>query len=266
MQTRKIYFDETDKNAYLEVFSDGKKTAPRKAILIIPGGGYRRVAADREGGPVAEAFLAYDFVAFVLNYTVFEKPFPSHLIQASKAMKYIKDNKEEYGIDTENVFVVGFSAGGHLAGSLGTMWDKKEIYDEIDMPFGYNKPKGMMLIYPVVSSKYKFHKPSFDSLLLDEDAPREKRKACSLEENVSKNTPPAFIMHTSNDELVDVRNSLTLGAALKKHNILFEMHIYPDAPHGIALATEVTMRDEEKFNNPHIAEWVKNAVYWAEHL
>ena len=132
----RILMDKNDENAYLDCYvADKKENYTRKAILIIPGGGYGMVS-DREGEPIAMAFMPYGYNAFVLNYSCKKFPFPTHLIQASKAMKHIKDNAEEYGIDAENVFVVGFSAGGHLAGSLATMWNNEEIYKEIDMPFG----------------------------------------------------------------------------------------------------------------------------------
>jgi len=97
------------------------------------------------------SYDTYGYNAFVLHYSVSsnsDKIFPSQLIQASMAMKHIKDHAEEYNIDPGKVFVTGFSAGGHLTASLGIMWNKKEIYDAIDMPYGYNKPTGIMPIYP----------------------------------------------------------------------------------------------------------------------
>lgn len=265
MLYEKIYFDESDKEVFLEVYAAEKVGEfVRKAILVIPGGGYSNVCADREGEPIAMAFMPHGYNAFVLHYSVNKKPFPAQLIQASKAMKYIKDNAEKYNIDSEKVFTVGFSAGGHLAASLGTMWHKKEIYDAVDMPYGYNAPRGMMLIYPVISAKY--HKMSFENLIMDNENFEEKAKECSIENFVDEKTCPAYIIHTSNDGLVDVRNSLLLAEALKKSEKMFEMHIYPDAPHGIALANEITQCGEPKFNNSIIAEWVNNAVKWAENL
>ena len=148
---KRVDFEGEGKNVYLDVYvANPLENAKRKAILVIPGGGYNFVS-DREGEVVAQAFMPYGYNAFVLNYSVAsesEDLFPRQLIQASKAMKYIKDNADEFDIDPDKVFVVGFSAGGHLTGSLATMWDLKEVYDEIDMPMGYNKPAGAILCYP----------------------------------------------------------------------------------------------------------------------
>lgn len=265
MLYEKVRFDEQDPDAFLEVYvADQVRGFVCNAMLVIPGGGYKKVCSDREGEPIAQAFMPYGFNAFVLHYSVKKKPFPAHLIQASKAIKYIKDNAQRYNIYPEKVFTVGFSAGGHLAASLGTLWHMEEIYQQVSMPYGYNKPAGMMLIYPVISAKY--HKMSFDNLMMDENAPAELLERCSIENCVSEKTCPAFIIHTANDQLVDVRNALVMADALAVNGIKFELHIYPDAPHGIALGNKITMGTNEKFCNPVIAQWVRHAAVWAENL
>ena len=261
----KIFFDEKDKEAFLEVYAADKiGDFVRNAILVIPGGGYSCVCSDREGEPIAMTFMNYGYNAFVLHYSVNKKPFPAHLIQASKAMKYIKDNAEKYNINPEKVFTVGFSAGGHLAASLGTMWDKEEIYKEIDMPHGYNKPKGMMLVYPVISSEH--HTFTFNNLLMEENPSEEKLKMCSIENAVSEKSSPAYIVHTSNDQTVNVKNSLVLGDKFASIGIKFEMHIYWDAPHGVALGNKITECGEKKWNDASIAKGIENAVFWAEKI
>ena len=260
-----IKFDEFDDSAYLEIYiADKVGDFVRNAILVIPGGGYAEVCAEREGEPIAMAFMPYGYNAFVLHYSTLKKPFPAHLIQASNAIKHIKDNAEKYNIDPEKIYTVGFSAGGHLAASLGTMWHKKEIYDVVDMPFGYNKPKGMMLIYPVISPKH--HTGSFDNLLMEQNASSEKLDAVAIEHNVDERSCPAYILHTSNDEMVDVKNSLIIADALASHSIKFEMHIYPDAPHGVALGNEITKCGNPKWCNDAISKWIENAVLWADTL
>ena len=267
MLYEKIQLDEHDENVFLQVYAADKiGDYVRKAILVIPGGGYGMVCSDREGEPIAMAFMPYGYNAFVLHYSVKKDPFPSHLIQASKAMKYIKDNAERFNINTEKVFVVGFSAGGHLAATLGTMWNKKEIYEEVDMPKGYNKPAGMMLVYPVISGGEISHANSFRNLLCTQEPTEEQLQSVSIENFIDENSSPAYIIHTSNDNVVDVRNSLVLADRLAAQKIKFELHIYPDAPHGIALANEITKCGNEKWCDSSMAEWVKNAVSWAEKL
>ena len=238
----------------------------RSAILVIPGGAYHGISTDREGDAIAMAFMPYGFNAFVLEYSVTsnsDKPFPAQLIQASKAVKHIKDNAEKYGIDPEKVFAVGFSAGGHLCGSLGTMWNKKEIYERVDMPYGYNKPAGVMLIYPVISTKY-YDSGTFQNLLKKTEITDADDCLSSIDKNVTEESSPMFIMHTSNDQAVDVRHSVALAAALSEKRIKFELHIYPDSPHGVALGNEITACGNEKWINTSIAKWVENAVEWSK--
>ena len=265
MLFEKIKLDDKFEDCCLDTYvADKVGNYVRSAILVIPGGGYARVCSEREGEPIAQAFMPHGFNAFVLHYSVGKKPFPLHLIQASMAIKHIRDNAEKYNIDPDKVFVVGFSAGGHLAASLGTMWDLKDIYDRISMPYGYNKPSGMMLIYPVIS--HKFHSISFDNLAMNKEAPEELLEYYSIENHISEKTSPAFILHTSNDQVVNVKNSLLLAEKMASLGLKFELHIYPDAPHGIALGNEITKGGEEKFNNPSIAKWVENSVAWAKGL
>jgi len=262
----KIRLDDIDETAFLEVYAADKVgDFVRKAILVIPGGGYGGVCADREGEPIAMAFMPYGYNAFVLHYSV-GKPFPNHLIQASKAMKYIKDNAERYNINPEKVFAVGFSAGGHLAATLGTMWDREEIYQELSMPFGYNKPAGMMLIYPVISGKEFRHAGSFQNLLCTENPTEKQLMDMSVENCISESSSPAFLMHTSNDQAVNVRNSLVLADNLAAKGIKFELHVYPDAPHGIALGNAITKCDNEGWCNSAISKWIEHAVAWADGL
>ena len=151
--------------AYIsDIMPEVQYSKKRKAILVIPGGGYTFVA-DREGEPIAYEFLANGYNAFVLTYSVKENcEFPSPLIEASIAMKYIKDNADEFHINKDDISVIGFSAGGHMAALLGTMWHTKYVYDNIDMEYGYNKPKAMILAYPVILSGPDTHKGTIETI------------------------------------------------------------------------------------------------------
>ena len=265
MLYEKIYLDKNNENVYLEAYiADPIGDFVRNAILVIPGGGYFNICSDREGEPIGMAFMPHGYNAFVLHYSTNGPKFPTQLIDASRAIAHIRDNAEKYNINPDKVFAVGFSAGGHLAASLGTMWHRPEITEALGIPHGYNKPTGMMLIYPVISAE--FHKLSFDNLLQDEKDNAEMLKICSIENNVDENSAPAFIMCTSNDQTVDVRNSLAIANKLADKGIKFELHIYPDGPHGVALGNEITKCGVDKWCNPAIAKWVENAAYWAENL
>lgn len=266
MKYEKIRLSEQDENVYLEAYiADPLPAFTRKAILVLPGGGYNTVCSDREGEPVAMAFMPYGYNAFVLHYTVKrKKPFPIQLIEAAKAIVHIRSHAEAYGIDPEQLFVVGFSAGGHLAASCGVLWKMDEIYQNVPMPYGYNKPNGVMLIYPVVSGTY--HRGSFRNLLCTDTPSSEQLEACNIEKHVDGDSVPAFILHSSNDETVDVKNSLSLAWAYSNAGLQYEMHIYPDAPHGVALANRITECEKPGWYNPAMAEWVRLAAAWAENL
>lgn len=264
MINKKISLSETNENVFLEIFVPEKnKGFVRDAILVIPGGGYIGLCDDREGEPIALEFVQKGLAAFVLHYSVGEyAKFPRPLIEASLAMKHIKDNAEEYNINPDRVFVTGFSAGGHLTVSLGTMWHIKEIYDEIDMPFGYNKPLGILPIYPVVSANVPTHMRSFQNITGNENPTKEELLKYSLDERVDEKSAPAFICHTSTDKVVSVFNSLCLANAYARQNIPFELHVFKEAPHGVALGNKITEYENSAWVNPSCEMWTTLAVMW----
>ena len=266
MNTFKISLDCAPEGAYLDAYIPSiLPNKKRRALLIIPGGGYSSLAEEREGSPIAEAFIPYGFTPFVLHYYVGKKkPFPIQLIQSSYAIKHIKEHAEEYGIAPDEVFAVGFSAGGHLAGSLAVMNSYAELYQGTGIDPESIKLRGAMLIYPVITPKY--HIASFKNLLCTAEPGESELELVSLDKQVTENCAPVFIMHTSNDGAVNVMNSLALAEAYSSVGTEYEMHIYPDAPHGIALANDITSENVEKWNNKRIAEWVRMSSEWADEL
>lgn len=260
----KIALDESDERVFLEVYAPNKiEGFIRDALLVIPGGGYGCVCSDREGEPVALDFVQKGMAAFVLHYSVGAKAlFPRPLIEASKAMKYIKDNADKYGINKERVFATGFSAGGHLCTALGTLWHLKEIYDAVPMEYGYNRPKGIVPVYPVVSALVPTHMGSFQCITGKNELSDDERARWSLERFVDESSAPACIIHTSDDTCVPVFNALTLAEAYAKKGMKFELHIFRTAPHGMALANEITARDVEEWHNEANAAWPALAREW----
>ena len=264
MKISRRYLECNMDNVYIDAYiADTPYDVKRSAILIIPGGGYSSVCADREGYPIADAFIPYGFNAFILNYYVGrEIPFPVQTVQAATAIKHIKDNADEYGIDPSRVFVIGFSAGGHLAACTATMWNLPEIYEAVGGEAEDIRPLGAMLMYPVISPKY--HVYSFKNLVHYDSPGEQTLEKLSVDKRVTPDSAPAFILHSSDDPAVDVRNSLVYADACKESGVPFEMHIYPSAPHGIALGNRITSMGRPELENKRIAEWVRLAAEWAE--
>lgn len=278
---KKIPLSDSDENVFLEAYiAEPIGDFVRKAILMLPGGGYAGLDWKREGEAAGMAFMPHGYNFFVLHYSINRvKKFPAQLIEAAKAIKHIKDNAEEYNINPEQVFAAGFSAGGHLCACCGTMWNRKEIYDEIDMPYGYNKPRGIILVYPVISGMVNERKrgfacndvhwnvgSTFMNLLCNNNPLLDELKDCSAERFVTSESSPAFIVHTSDDEEVNVNNSLVLAQAYENHDLQFEMHIYPSAPHGAVLGNEITKCGVDGWYNKAFSKWVEQAAFWAENL
>lgn len=239
-----------------------------EAILVIPGGGYANVCTMREGEPIALAFVARGYNAFVLHYSVGAKAkFPAPLVDASLAIAHIKRHSEEYHINPDRIFVTGFSAGGHLCAMIGTMWNHEEVYKNTDIQFGENKPCGCMPIYPVITAtEGECHFGSFQNLIGSETPTREKLEYFSLENRVSEETVPMFITSTATDDLVPVESSLYLATALSKKGIPFELHIYPYGPHGLALGNEITALNNTDMQNGRYSRWVDDACAWVKEM
>ena len=227
----------------------------RGAVLICPGGGYR-YTSDREAEQIALQFNAAGFHAFVVYYTTDPVKHPKPLMEVSRAVCIIREHAEEWMVKADEIAVCGFSAGGHLAASLGVHWDKPYLLQTMGITKDLNKPNALILSYPVISSGEFAHRDSFVSLL-GEDADSSLLHEMSLEHQVNEKTPPTFIWHTFEDKSVPVENSLMFAQSLRKNSIPFEMHIYPHGKHGMSLATE-----ETDHVNPHVASWMGLCIEW----
>lgn len=266
MTYKKIFLKENDPEVYLEAYiADAVGQRRNKALLVLPGGGYGSVCSDREGEPIALAFLPYGYNAFVLHYTVGRKaPYPTQLREVALAIGHIKDHAYDYHIDPSKVFGVGFSAGGHLVASAGVFWKRPEVTEGLDMPEGYHRLAGIMPIYPVINSDG--HNESFRNLLCDDHPAQADMDYLAVDKYVDSDSAPAFIVHTADDQVVDARNSLALAMAYADAKVSYELHIFPHAPHGVALGNAVTDCGSPDWNDPMIAKWVEMAAYWAEKL
>ena len=231
----------------------------RGSVLILPGGGYS-YTSPREAEPVALQYTAVGYNAFVLDYSVEPNKFPQALQDTCRALTLIRQNAGGWNIDPEKIAVCGFSAGGHLAASLGVFWNRNELISATGIDNNLVQPNALILAYPVITSDDFGHSKSFQNLL-GADATPEMLEMMSLEKQVSSITPPTFLWHTFEDDLVPVENSLSFASALNRYKIPFELHVYPRGTHGLALATKETA-NEEHIANGHVATWLGLSIQW----
>lgn len=203
----------------------------RPAVVVVPGGAYSMVS-KREAEPIANAFLARGFQTFVLTYLCQPQgaAYPEQLMELGCAVDYVKKHAEKYGVNPEEIFVVGFSAGGHLACNLAVDYASvsEKVGREIDA-----KPTAAGLAYPVISNRYGYA-GTHENLLYPytEEAKEELLKVLNLDEVVTEQTVPCFLWTTACDALVPAENTLQFALALAKHNVPYEVHIYPFGAHG----------------------------------
>lgn len=231
----------------------------RPAIVICPGGGYA-MTSDREAEPIARRFLSLGFPCFVLRYTVGASLlFPAPQLELAAAVAMVRSRAEEWRIDPDKIVVCGFSAGGHLAASLGMFWNRSFLTDPLGFQHGEARPNGLILAYPVITSGPFTHLGSMQNLLGSRY--EECLELVSLEKQVTADTPPVFLWHTFEDSIVPVENALLLAAALREKGISLEMHILPHGDHGLALADE-----EGGMVMPACQPWPQWASRWLRDL
>ncbi|MFI3202258.1 MAG: alpha/beta hydrolase [Eubacteriales bacterium] len=226
----------------------------RPAVVICPGGGYE-YTSEREATPVALEFVARGIHAFVLHYTCDTAKFPTQLIEVATAVKTIRERAKEWNIIPNQISVCGFSAGGHLAGSLGVFWNHSILRD-CGFSDTLHKPNALILSYPVITSGAKAHRGSFTHLL--EEETKESLELVSLEHHVTKDVPPVFIWHTFDDTSVPVENTLLFANATVQHGVLTELHIYPSGRHGISTATSLV--NEPEYMQKNVGTWLPFAI------
>lgn len=241
----------------------------RPAVLICPGGGYYRTSS-REGEHIAIRYNALGFNAFVLKYSCAPAVWPAALLELAAAAALIRENAETWGIHPDKLYVSGFSAGGHLAASLGTLWNAElpcgpllpgetfflapeENRDSL-------RPDGLVLSYPVITSGPFAHEGSFRNLLADRYD--ELHDFFSLENRVSADTPPTFLWHTFEDSAVPVENSLYFAQALRSAKVPFELHIYEPGAHGLSSAGEETINETGWGIQSECQGWLDLAAVW----
>lgn len=217
----------------------------RGAVVVCPGGGYV-MKADHEGDPIARMLNSQGISAYVLDYRVAPCPYEAPLADAKRALRLVRS------MGYKKVGILGFSAGGNLCCAAATLYDAGDPDSSDPVESFTSRPDAFIPCYAVSSFGEYTHMGSREALLGDKKDDEALVRRFSAELNVTKDTPPAFLWHTSRDEAVPVQNSLTLAKALADHGVPFEMHISPYGRHGLGLAEE----------NVPVSSWSQSLCLW----
>ncbi|HTX35126.1 MAG TPA: alpha/beta hydrolase [Bryobacteraceae bacterium] len=224
------------------------------AVVVCPGGGYTHLATDKEGTQIALWLNSLDVNAFVLKYRLGPKyHHPIELGDAQRAIRTVRTRAAEYHVKPDRIGIMGFSAGGHLASTAGTHFDagNPSAADPIDR--ASSRPDFLILCYPVITFGQFAHRGSEHMLLGDNPDPKLVENL-SNELQVTPQTPPTFLFHTTTDTTVPVENSILFYSALRKAGVPAELHIYERGPHGVGLA----QTDEALSSWPaRLADWLR---------
>lgn len=240
----------------LEIYlpTAGKRTGA--AVVIVPGGGYGAIAYTHEGTDIAKEFNAFGVAAFVLKYRLpSDKIMPDKTIgplqDAQQAIKTVRMRAAEWKIDATKVGILGFSAGGHLASTAGTHFNKTLIENNENTDL---RPDFMVLVYPVISlSDSLMHKGSRDNLL-GTNANETLIRQYSNDLQITAQTPPTLLIHAGDDKGVKVGNSIKFYEGLIKNGVSAEMHLYPSGGHGFG---QVPGRTPDRWTD-RVQHWLKS--------
>ena len=229
------------------------------ALLIAPGGGYERVVLDKEGYELAAWLSARGVTCFVLMYRLPAQGWKNApdvpLADAQRAMRLIRAQAGEWRIDPNRVAAIGFSAGGHLCADLATRFERK-VYDPVDAAdAGSARPMLAAPIYPVISMDPAIAHGGSRKNLIGKDPSAELEAEHSADRQVSRVTPPCFLMHADDDNVVPVENTLRFRAALKKSGVPVETHLFEQGGHGFGLRGTV---------GKPVAAWPELYFGWAK--
>ena len=241
----------------IDVYLPSIRNSKGEAVVIFPGGGYYGLAYDWEGTDVAKWLNSQGIVAVVVKYRLptsksLIEPYKAPIQDAMRALRLVRSYSKEWQIEEDKIGIMGFSAGGHLASTLGTHFSAS-YYDPIDDIDKLSpKPDFMALIYPVIKMGTPDSHRGSAVALLGEEATKDKLDAFSNQNRVTNDIPRTFILHSIDDTVVPVSNSQAIFQALLDKNISVECHFYPTGGHGFGLG----------LTDPSVASWTDLFVQW----
>jgi acetyl esterase/lipase len=225
---------------------------PAAAVVVCPGGGYGMLAGH-EGEPIARWLNTLGITAAVVKYRLGPKyHHPVMLGDAQRAIRTVRANAKKWNVDPKRVGILGFSAGGHLAATASTQFDAGDANAPDAVDRLSSRPDVSVLVYPVITMTDPHTHAGSRRNLLGDNPTAEQIDAMSAEKRVTKQTPPAFIFHTADDQAVPVENALLYAAALRKNGVPFELHVYEHGRHGVGLAQD----------DPVLKSWTGRCADW----
>ena len=259
-----------DKRVMLYTYIQKWTTVPghypqRGGVLVLPGGAYMMHGVS-EGEPVAGAFAASGYNAYLLRYSIGEHAaFPNSAADVCRALKLIRQHEKQWNQDPGKLALCGFSAGGHVAACVGTMWNREDVLTASGCTGEEGRPNALILGYPCITVDITGMADMYNRLR-GERTLEELKEIASAEEWVGPHTPPCFLWNVFNDTLVPVEHSLMFEAALAKHNIPFSAHTYMRGTHGSALAAPESSLGTAWYEEAGVARWFEDAVYFLRQL
>lgn len=254
--------DEDVDKPWMWVYPAAKETANGTAVVVCPGGGYGGHAVDHEGTQIARWYNSIGVTAFVLKYRLGQRyRHPAPMQDVQRAIQYVRANAEKYGVAPHRIGIMGFSAGGHLASTSATHFLAADPQATDPVARVSSRPDFAVLAYPVITMTEPWgHGGSKRNLLGDNPDP-ELAKSLSNDLMVTPETPPTFLFHTAEDTAVPVENALAFFAAMRKHKVPGEMHIYQFGPHGVGFAPGDPALSTWK---ERLHDWLRNSGFLAD--
>src|SRR5258708_32040038 len=243
--------DQPQMTPYLQ--TDGRATGT--AVVIFPGGGYQHLAMEKEGSDIARWLAGRGVMSFVVRYRLGPRyHHPVMLGDAQRAIRIARSRAAEFGVDPRRIGIVGFSAGGHLASTAGTHFDEGGPPSHHPIQRASSRPDFMLLIYPVITMRELVTHGGSRLNLLGAHPDSALVSLLSNETQVTRATPPTFIVHSSDDRTVPVENSLLLYRALRAASVPVEMHVFEHGGHGFGLAAA----------DPVLSAWTTLCESWIQ--